>query len=578
MAAHKRSRFGCVHCKKSKVKCDEFKPKCSRCTSKSLDCEYVFPTCWMNNLNQVEYTPAKAKKPKRATGGSGRSSIIHKVQKITPRLPETTTKKAQDEKFTFINYSSGNGLKFLSSGNSVLEDFDEDIDSDEDFEEEINTSTFKEKSTSPLYPLATSPVIQIPPNLRTMSFLPLKSQLHIDAFQFYCGYTAHVVVVGSPGIYTQNPFVTILPRYALQNEGLMSILVAYGLKHKSFLNQQACPQQDVDLLFKDSKKELIQKLNQREAGLTVTDEDTLMLTGLMISSFQFITENLKNPNYLYLDLTKKMFMKKYLNFKYSSMDSGLIETNTPEIFFSSSVNHFILRWLGYVDLVVPLVSSKRLITSMRSVPMTAFWKDLARSDHCNEVDSLLGFNVAFLPLFDELIEMIVKVDKLSDVDIGFNTRSDLEFDALFWKSRISSVYEKTLNDDAFLYLNKDSALLNATNKVFYNGALIHLYRRVMKLPKDLFLVQECCSAIKETFENSIQCNSPSDSSSIFALFTAGCESLDPKSQQFFELRMRDIAYAGNVKAFKAIEIMKASWKTEEFWVDQQLEVDEFYLL
>jgi hypothetical protein len=35
-----RSRFGCEECKSRRVKCDEFKPKCSRCTEKGISCNY----------------------------------------------------------------------------------------------------------------------------------------------------------------------------------------------------------------------------------------------------------------------------------------------------------------------------------------------------------------------------------------------------------------------------------------------------------------------------------------------------------------------------------------------------------
>ncbi|KAH6887760.1 C6 transcription factor [Thelonectria olida] len=38
--AHKKSRAGCVSCKKGRKKCDELKPRCSRCMTRNLTCEY----------------------------------------------------------------------------------------------------------------------------------------------------------------------------------------------------------------------------------------------------------------------------------------------------------------------------------------------------------------------------------------------------------------------------------------------------------------------------------------------------------------------------------------------------------
>ncbi|KAH8654034.1 hypothetical protein BGZ60DRAFT_533126 [Tricladium varicosporioides] len=39
--AHKKSRFGCSHCKIRKVKCDEVRPSCSSCTRGGITCVYL---------------------------------------------------------------------------------------------------------------------------------------------------------------------------------------------------------------------------------------------------------------------------------------------------------------------------------------------------------------------------------------------------------------------------------------------------------------------------------------------------------------------------------------------------------
>lgn len=37
-----RSRLGCTNCKKSKVKCDEIHPSCTRCLKRGTHCSYPF--------------------------------------------------------------------------------------------------------------------------------------------------------------------------------------------------------------------------------------------------------------------------------------------------------------------------------------------------------------------------------------------------------------------------------------------------------------------------------------------------------------------------------------------------------
>ncbi|KAL2818670.1 hypothetical protein BJX63DRAFT_383721 [Aspergillus granulosus] len=41
--AHTKSRHGCAHCKAKRLKCDETRPRCGRCTDRDLACSYSSP-------------------------------------------------------------------------------------------------------------------------------------------------------------------------------------------------------------------------------------------------------------------------------------------------------------------------------------------------------------------------------------------------------------------------------------------------------------------------------------------------------------------------------------------------------
>ncbi|KAL4744672.1 hypothetical protein BDW72DRAFT_199368 [Aspergillus terricola var. indicus] len=43
--SHRKSRLGCINCKRRHIKCDEAKPQCANCTSHSSVCGYSSPTC-----------------------------------------------------------------------------------------------------------------------------------------------------------------------------------------------------------------------------------------------------------------------------------------------------------------------------------------------------------------------------------------------------------------------------------------------------------------------------------------------------------------------------------------------------
>lgn len=78
------SRRGCVACKKSHVKCDEKLPKCSRCTRRNTDCQYI--TNFMNNVVDLNNNKGSDLK-KQVIWGPNPFSLTSK-----PTLPDSTDK------------------------------------------------------------------------------------------------------------------------------------------------------------------------------------------------------------------------------------------------------------------------------------------------------------------------------------------------------------------------------------------------------------------------------------------------------------------------------------------------------
>ncbi|KAJ5175443.1 uncharacterized protein N7482_001320 [Penicillium canariense] len=52
--AHRKSRAGCLTCKKRRVKCDESKPDCSRCQKRGLDCCYASEVSLSNGARSLD--------------------------------------------------------------------------------------------------------------------------------------------------------------------------------------------------------------------------------------------------------------------------------------------------------------------------------------------------------------------------------------------------------------------------------------------------------------------------------------------------------------------------------------------
>ncbi|KAJ5775287.1 uncharacterized protein N7511_000298 [Penicillium nucicola] len=55
---HKKSRNGCIECKRRHMKCDEQRPVCSNCISSARDCQFVGPVSILHSTRSVSREPA----------------------------------------------------------------------------------------------------------------------------------------------------------------------------------------------------------------------------------------------------------------------------------------------------------------------------------------------------------------------------------------------------------------------------------------------------------------------------------------------------------------------------------------
>ncbi|KAH8742420.1 hypothetical protein F5883DRAFT_442370, partial [Diaporthe sp. PMI_573] len=46
---HRKSRLGCLQCKRRKIKCDETRPACLNCIRREVSCAYTPPTLAAND-------------------------------------------------------------------------------------------------------------------------------------------------------------------------------------------------------------------------------------------------------------------------------------------------------------------------------------------------------------------------------------------------------------------------------------------------------------------------------------------------------------------------------------------------
>ncbi|KAI1364125.1 hypothetical protein F5Y08DRAFT_308003 [Xylaria arbuscula] len=90
---HKKSRRGCLNCKKWHTKCDESGPPCNNCTLRNAECEYA----WQKGLVQARSSPSSQTSDESGLGEPGRLLAHHERRRLLElelmHLWSTTTYK-----------------------------------------------------------------------------------------------------------------------------------------------------------------------------------------------------------------------------------------------------------------------------------------------------------------------------------------------------------------------------------------------------------------------------------------------------------------------------------------------------
>ncbi|GME98080.1 unnamed protein product [Ambrosiozyma monospora] len=114
----------------------------------------------------------------------------------------------------------------------IYNPFDEEVD-ESGFEQFLNAAT---KGVSK----RASQQFEVVPNSIPRGLLPLPDILinvpsYFESFMFYVNNTSSLLIPADVSIYKNNPFKVVLPKLAMNNDGLMSICIAFGFSHKNLL-------------------------------------------------------------------------------------------------------------------------------------------------------------------------------------------------------------------------------------------------------------------------------------------------------------------------------------------------------
>lgn len=433
---------------------------------------------------------------------------------------------------------------------------------------------------SPVKMSPSSSVEEIEPIPRGLVPLPdilLNVPFYYESFKFYMDSTTSILTPADNSIYIDNPFKIVLPKLAMANDGLMSLLVAFGVWHKAALEGDMTKDSLVESLIDRALKELFKLLSDKE---TSTSDMTLALV-MLLSSFTVFT--LKNNFHwkIHMKGAKQIFLNRGYDKPFNKL---LVDTSYTHSVSSMrpKLLYFLIRWFAYIDIFTDLSSpltpapeeiarakaspSPHIVTTNDTNKMDYDFDDVPGSlislESHENIDYMLGFNLKIIPVLSHLCSLIKCVNLLEA--LGQMPPPAVNETALMVQQQLNH-FQFTIFVPNSTPNYKSINHLIASNQCFLYMGTLQLYTRVLKIDRSSQLIQSICDKMKVLIENYIDTTTPNSITLILPLFIAGCESLDERLRTFYLSKLIDLKIKGAINADCAMELMQISWETSSNW-------------
>lgn len=445
----------------------------------------------------------------------------------------------------------------------------------------------------------------IPPALMPLPEILLNVPYYRQLLHFWINVASNNLVPAPSHIYRDNPFKVILPQMAMHYDGILTTILAFSAKVRQSLDPNGVSQQPIiDQLLGRSCNELLRQLQDKNEA---TSDSTLAII-LLLSGYETVSSNDFEKH-----RTHNIGASEIVSARVSKMVGTANEDSTGAQILScfslshlrdeSDIAYFLMRWFAYMDILGALAATKGRDKYLRAYKNRGKYSPIqnvfandsngtSSTDPKRDIDYFVGFDTKLFRhfvnislLIDEVNRYLAEPDARADaiplyiIANGLEIKLQLMKDYEYGEERRSTIMDELI--EAKLKFKKppsptssknvkdlvhDDNILRATNKVFFDAALMNLYRRVFRLPRSSTIVQDLATEMAEILEYGIELTSPAEICSIFCHFCAGCETLDPEKRQFYFNRFSKLSIAGNINAMKSLLIMQRCWDTGEDWL------------
>lgn len=431
-------------------------------------------------------------------------------------------------------------------------------------------------------------IFEIPRFIQPLPTLLLEVPFYKDLLHFWVNVTSKQLVPAP--YYEDNPFTILLTQMAMEYPSILTTLLAFSAKSKAgLIDSSDTPEGVIEQLLARSCTELLKLLKNRNSATS----NAALATSLILGCFELMNSPHDFNQHRAHTIGARQIIKARASVsrRHSSVSEQEIE-------------NFLVRWFVYVDLIGGLSASHAQNYVMvndendKYEPLEAIVvmnkqrkSNFDYENPAKHIDQLMGFDTKFLRYFMKIVMLIRKVDQylkdneeavipLAIVQEALEIKETMleicrEDEEELKRARMKFMVEKQRRSTQLIEclspsytINKiqENEILGYTNKVFCDTGILHMYRRVLKVPRNSPIVQTIVNGIAKIMQEHIVPKSPTDICCIFCFFSAGCETLDGELQSVFENRFTQLIEMGNINAKKGLQIMKRCWETNEDWL------------
>jgi len=379
-------------------------------------------------------------------------------------------------------------------------------------------------SSSQWYYSRSVPII-FPDDLQPLPQWILNDAMNLLYFHYFVNYTSTALVTSSC---TSNPFRTILPRLALEDENFMGLILAYASCHRACLLDYPEPvnriAQWVHRLFPTFREAI-------SSGRPISD--TVFGMSVMLATFsQSFPKGFDLP----------IPWTQHLKMAHAMCCSVASRKERPR----SAASIFFLRWFGYLDTFGICSGVVYDGSDPQDWSRPLLYEAMDPSFKC-----LAGHTTKSLVLLSSVAQLAWRCDRqrstktglpLSEMSMSQQLRCKLELRTL------EIAYEKY--DCSCTTELSSSQTLRSVNGALCYTALVYLHRKVHELPSDAPLVQNCVRGIihaLNSYEATVEIPDI-----ILPLFIAACEVQSPFERQYVIERLEAIGNSGMAQVKRRI--------------------------